>query len=92
VGILLIYLLLAAVLIAYLALGTVQAYAIAAGLKQRGFGMWQAPLVALLAYLPVLGTAAAVYGATVGWGWSIGKGVIRFFGPLAVIAAAFLLG
>jgi uncharacterized protein (DUF697 family) len=93
VGYLLVYALFAALLIAYLALGTLQAFAIVAGLVQRGFGRWSARVVALLlAYLPVLGSAAAVRGATVGWGWTTGKGLIRFFGPLAAIMAVLLLG
>jgi hypothetical protein len=88
-----IILLFAALLIAYLALGTAQAFAITAGLARRGVGRWQARLVALLlAYLPIVGSAAAVRGAMTGWGWTAGKGVIRFFGPLAVIVAVLLLG
>jgi len=82
-----------ALLVAYLALGTVQAFAIAAGLMQRGFGKWPARVVALLlAYLPVVGSAAAVRGAMVGWGWTLGKGLVRFFGLLAAIVAVLTLG
>jgi hypothetical protein len=75
-------------LVAYLALGAAQLTAIAAGLEERWTARWRARLVALLlAYLPVLGSAAAVWGATTGWSWTTGLGVMRFFGPLAAIAA-----
>jgi hypothetical protein len=58
-----------------------------------GAGSAGGSLVALLlAYLPIVGSAAAVRGAMTGWGWTAGKGVIRFFGPLAVIVAVLLLG
>jgi uncharacterized protein (DUF697 family) len=92
-GYILIYVLFGVVLLAYLALGTAQAFAIAAGLMQRGVGKWPARAVALLlAYLPVVGSAAAVRGAMVGWGWSMGKGLVHFFGPVAVIVATMTLG
>ena len=74
---------------AYLALGTAQATAISIGLEEWGFrSRWRARLGALLlAYLPVVGSATAVWGAGVGWHWSIGTAVMRFFGPLAAIVA-----
>jgi hypothetical protein len=79
-------------LVAYLALGTAQATAIAAGLEERWGGRWPARLVALLlAYLPMLGSAAAAWGAAVGSSWGIGTGLIRFFAPLAAIAAPSLV-
>jgi hypothetical protein len=81
-----------ALLFAYLALGTAQAAAIAAGLEERGIGRWRAwPIALLLAYLPVVGSAAAVQGATAGWSWRTGTGLIRFFGPLAAILAPALV-
>jgi hypothetical protein len=93
VGYLVFYALLVAVLIGYLALGTVQALAITAGLERRGFGKAPAVIVALLlAWLPIIGSAAAVRGATAGWGWTTGRGLVRFFGPLIAIAAVLLLG
>jgi len=81
-----------ALLVAYLALGTAQATAIAAGLEEWGIGSWRAwPVALLLAYLPVLGGAVAVWGAAVGWSWRTGTGLMRFFGPLAAIVAPVLL-
>jgi hypothetical protein len=87
------YVLLAVVGVAYLVLGTVQAFAIAAGLQHRGFRGWQAGIMAVLvAYLPFVGGAAAVRNAELGWGWTARRGVIRFFGPLLAIVAVILLG
>jgi hypothetical protein len=87
------YVLLAVVAVAYLALGTVQAFAIAAGLRHRGFRGWQAAIMGVLvAYLPFVGSAAAVRNATLGWGWSTRRGVIGFFGALLAIMAVMLLG
>jgi hypothetical protein len=81
-----------ALLFAYLALGTAQATAIAAGLEERGIAGWRAwPIALLLAYLPVIGSSLAVYGATLGWSWSIRKALIRFFGPLVAILAPVLV-
>jgi len=81
-----------ALLVAYLALGTAQATAIAAGLEEWGIGSWRAwPVALLLAYLPVLGGAVAVWGAAVGWSWRTRTGLMRFFGPLAAIVAPVLL-
>ncbi len=87
------YFLLAAAAVAYLVLGTVQAFAIAAGLQHRGFRGWQARIMAvLIAYLPFVGSAAAVRNAELGWGWSTRRSVIRFFGPLLAILAVLLFG
>ena len=87
------YVLLAVVAVAYLTLGTVQAFAIAAGLQLRGFRGWQAGVMAaLIAYLPFVGGAAAVRNAGLGWGWSTRRGVVRFFGPLLLILAVLLFG
>jgi hypothetical protein len=87
------YVLLAVLAVCYLVLGTVQAFAIAAGLKQRGFRGWQAGIMAvLIAYLPFVGSAAAMRNAAVGWGWSMRRGAIGFFGPLLLILAVLLLG
>jgi hypothetical protein len=87
------YVLLAVVAVAYLTLGTVQAFAIAAGLQHRGFRGWQAGIMAaLVAYLPFVGSAAAVRNAALGWGWSTQRGVVRFFGPLLLILALLLFG
>ena len=56
-----------ALLFAYLALGTAQATAIAAGLEERGINRWWAwPVALLLAYLPVVGSAVAVQAAHCG--------------------------
>jgi hypothetical protein len=77
-----------ALLLAYVALGSAQATAIAAGLEEWRIGSWRAwPLALLLAYLPVVGSAVAVQGATMGWGWSRRTGLMRFFGPLFAILA-----
>ena len=85
--------LLAAIALGYLALGTVQAFAIAAGLQHRGFRRWQAGIMAVLvAYFPFIGGVAAVRNAELGWGWTARGGVIRFFGPLLAIAAVILFG
>jgi hypothetical protein len=82
-----------AFLVAYLALGTAQVAALAAGLKERGTVGPGAVLVALLlGYLPVIGGIAAVRGAIVGWRWTAARGLARFLGPLAAIAAPLLLG
>jgi len=87
------YFLFAAVAVGYLVLGTVQAFAIAAGLQRRGFRAWQAGIMAVLvAYLPFVGSAAAVRNAELGWGWSARRGVIGFFGPLLAIMAVVLFG
>ena len=87
------YVLLAVVAAGYLVLGTVQAFAIAAGLRHRGFRGWQAGIMAVLfAYLPFLGSAAAVLGTRAAWGWSTAKGIIWFFGSLLAILAVLLLG
>ncbi len=83
----------AAVAVCYLVLGTVQAFAIAAGLQHRGFRGWQAGIMAVLvAYLPFVGSAAAVRNAVLGWGWTVRRGVIRFFGPLLAILAVIVFG
>jgi hypothetical protein len=81
-----------ALLFAYLALGTAQATAIAAGLVERGFTRWRGwPVALLLAYLPVVGSAVAVQGATAGWSWRTSTGLMRFFGPLVAILAPVLV-
>jgi hypothetical protein len=79
--------------VAYLALGTAQAPAIALGLEEWGVGSrWRSRLVALLlAYVPVVGSAFAVWGAALGWHWPVRSGLIRFFGLLAAIVAPPLL-
>jgi hypothetical protein len=79
--------------VAYLVLGAAQAAAIAVGLEEWGIrSRWRARLGALLlAYLPVLGSAFAVWGAALGWHWPTRTGVMRFFGPLAAIVAPLLL-
>jgi hypothetical protein len=83
----------AAVIAGYLVLGTVQAFAIAAGLQHRGFRAWQAGIMAVLvAYLPFVGSAAAVRNAELGWGWTARRAVISFFGPLLAILAVILFG
>jgi hypothetical protein len=87
-----IYALLAWTLIAYLVLGTAQLRAIAAGLKARNVTLVRAWLLALLlAYVPVIGSAAGVYGAAAGWQWTVQKGIFRFFGPLLIIAATYFV-
>lgn len=87
------YVLLAVLVVCYLVLGTAQAFAIAAGLKQRGFRWWQAGIMAvLIAFLPFVGSAAAVRNAALGWGWSVRRGAVRFFGPLLLILVVLLLG
>ncbi len=87
------YLLLAVIGVGYLLLGTVQAFAIAAGLQHRGFRGWQAVIMAaLVAYLPLVGSAAAVRNAAHGWGWTVRRGVIRFFGPLLAMLGLLLFG
>jgi hypothetical protein len=79
--------------VAYLALGAAQAPAIAAGLEEWGVGSrWRSRLGALLlAYVPVLGSAFAVWGAALGWHWPARTGLIRFFGLLVAIVAPPLL-
>jgi hypothetical protein len=85
-----VYLLFPLIVIAYLVLATVQLRAIAAGLKARDFTPSRAWIIALLlAYVPVIGGAAGVYGANLGWHWPVQKGLFRFFGPLLLIAATF---
>ena len=87
------YVLFAVIGVGYLVLGTVQAFAISAGLQQRGFRGWQAAIVAaLVAYLPFVGSAAAVRNAAFGWGWTVRRGVIRFFGPLLAMLGLLLFG
>jgi branched-subunit amino acid ABC-type transport system permease component len=74
--------------VGYAALGGAHATAIMSGLRRQGFERWPAVLVALLlAYVPVIGGAAAVRGAMAGWGWATARGLVRFFGPLVVMAA-----
>jgi hypothetical protein len=82
-----------ALLVAYLVLGTAQVAAIVAGLKEGGRVGAGAVLVGvLLGYLPIIGGIAAVRGATVGWRWTTARGLARFLGPLAAIAAPLLFG
>jgi hypothetical protein len=76
--------------LAYLMLGIVQARAVAAGLETRGHGRWRVRLGAMAAYLPIVGSAMAVWGAAAGWGWSPALGLMRFFGPLAAIVGPML--
>jgi hypothetical protein len=79
-------------IVAYLALSAAQATAIAVGLEEWGIGSrWRAHLCALLAYLPVVGGAFAVWGAALGWRWTTGASLMRFFGPLAAILAPLLV-
>jgi hypothetical protein len=86
------FVLIALLVAAYLVLGTAQAAAIMTGLEERGIRSRRARLGALLlAYLPVLGSAFAVWGATVGWRWTTARGLKRFFGPHAAIVAPPLL-
>ncbi len=88
---LIIYALFALTLLAYLILSTAQLRAIAAGLRARDFTPIRAWTFALmLAYVPIIGSAAGVYGATAGWNWTVQKGVFRFFGPLLIIGATYL--
>jgi hypothetical protein len=87
------YFLIAVVLAIYAVLGSVQATAIAKGLARQGYGKASSLLVALLlAFVPLVGGAAAVLGARGAWGWSTSKGVFWFFGSLLAILALIFLG
>jgi hypothetical protein len=87
------YALFAWTLIAYLVLGTAQLRAIAAGLKARDVTPHRAWIIALLlAYVPIIGSAAGVCGAAAGWQWTVQKGIFRFFGPLLIIAVTIVAG
>ncbi len=89
---LIIYALMVSIVIGYLVLSTVQLRAIIAGLRAREFARFPALIIALLlAFLPVIGSAAGVYGAVVGWGWTVRKGIFRFFGSLLLIAATAVI-
>ncbi len=87
------YVVLAAVLIGYAVLGSMQAVAIAKGLARQGYGKAPAVSVALLlAFVPIVGGAAAVLGARSAWGWSAIKGSLCFFGSFLAILAVVLFG
>ncbi len=87
------FVLLAVVLIGFVALGSVQAVAIAKGLARHGYGKAPAASVALLlAFMPIVGGTAAVLGARSAWGWSAVKGSLWFFGSLLALRAVVALG
>jgi hypothetical protein len=50
-----------------------------------------APLSAILAYFPLLGTISGVMGAHYGWHWGWGASFALFFGPMLLILFLGLL-
>ena len=83
----------AILVIGYLALGVVQFFAIIAGLQEMGVHWMLSGIVAMfITYIPILGTAAGVYGAITAWGFTLLQALALFFGPLAVFAVfAFVM-
>jgi len=76
----------------YLALGAVQFFAIISGVQALGVHWVLSGLLALfLAYMPIVGTAAGVYGAVTAWGWSLTHALALFVGPLVVAMILALL-
>jgi len=77
----------------YCALGLAQTLAIMAGFETWGLNWLVAAIPALLtAFLPIIGGACAIYGAVVGWGWTIPQASLLFIGPLLAIVALGFAG
>ena len=74
-------------LIFYLVLGLVQFFATIAGLQVAlGTGLVVNIVLSLLvAWLPMIGTITAIYGAIVGWGWPWVWALAVFGGPVVVL-------
>lgn len=76
--------------IGYFVLGLVQFLAVITGLQVFGVHWLLSGFIALfVAYMPIVGTAAGVYGAMYGWNWELLPALVLFLGPLAV---ALLIG
>ncbi len=77
----------------YFGLGFVQMLAIIAGL-QLWFGMhWVLALVisGFTAYIPIVGIAAGVWGATTAWGWSVWSAIALFAGPILLFLTLMII-
>ena len=78
-------------LVGYLALGTVQLFAIFQGMIE----LWDpSPVLAgfiglLLAYIPIVGTVLGFFGAVEGWGLSYPLAALIFFFPLVLMIGIF---
>jgi hypothetical protein len=79
--------------VAYFLLGLYQLGATYAGLSEWLGWHWiiAAPLSAILAYFPLLGTISGVMGAHYGWHWGWGASFALFFGPMLLILFLGLL-
>jgi hypothetical protein len=76
-------------MLVYFVLGTVQFFAVMAGMQALGIPWILSAFAAVfVAYTPLVGTAAGVYGAVTAWGWSLTQALAVFLGPLAVMALA----
>lgn len=79
-------------LVMYLALGLVQSFAIFAGLIQS-FAVQGLPalvLAPLVAYTPLIGTAAAFFLSMQAWGLTAFQAGTLFVGPFTLIAVAWI--
>ena len=69
----------------YFLLGLVQFLAVITGLQVFGVHWLLSAFIALfVAYTPIIGTAAGVYGAMYGWNWELLPALALFLGPLVV--------
>jgi hypothetical protein len=75
--------------IAYFVIGLVQLFAIADGI---GYGMRLGNFLsfivaAFVTYIPLVGSAFGVYGATHAWDWSLWQALVLFFWyiPVAIV-------
>jgi hypothetical protein len=78
--------------IAYLIIGFVQLFAIAAGIQYgTEFPMWMSYIIALFTtYIPFIGSLLGVYGALNAWDWSLIQALALFFWYVPVYAVVFL--
>lgn len=78
---------------AYIALGTVQLYAITLGAEWWLAYHWSVCLFVgfLVAYTPFVGSLLAIMGAVTVWGWSWTQGAAMFALPMMLIFIVFIM-
>jgi hypothetical protein len=80
--------------IAYLVVGTVQLFAIAAGVDHglHVGGAFSFGIALFTTYIPLLGSLLGVYGATTEWGWGLLQAGLLFFWYVPVTLVLVFIG
>lgn len=79
--------------IGYFCLGVLQLFAtvdgIALALGVHGIFAWF--IAIFVAYMPLIGTGAGIYGAIEAWGWDTWTALALFLGPYAVYLVLYIV-